>query len=368
VRVVNESLRMITTAAIAEPAAVAKVNPLLRHLPGLALAVGLGAAGLLLAQWAPLQRAQISALTIAIVLGMLVGNSFGTRLPSALAPGVIVAQQKLLRLGVILYGLRLSFGQIAAIGPSGFAIDAVIVVGTLVLASFLGRRVFGLDRDNALLTGIGSAICGAAAVLALERVLKPDPSKVAIAVATVVLFGTLDIVVYPWLYTHLSVLDWGRLHLGMDARHFGLFTGATVHEVAQVIAVGSAIDPATADSAVVVKLTRVMLLVPVLFFFSWRQTRAARAEGKTAASIALPWFALAFVAVSAINSLLTFPPEIKNALLTLDTLLLAAAMAALGLETRIAKLRALGVKPLMLAAVLWLWLLVAGVILIRFSP
>jgi uncharacterized integral membrane protein (TIGR00698 family) len=361
---------MISTAATLPnpPAAVALGNPLLRHLPGLAVAVGLGAAGLLLAQWAPLQHAQISALTIAIVLGMLIGNSFGARLPSVLAPGVIVAQQKLLRLGVILYGLRLSFGQIAAIGPAGLAIDGIMVVGTLALASLLGRRVFGLDRDNALLTGIGSAICGAAAVLALERVLKPDPNKVAIAVATVVLFGTLDIFLYPWLYACLTTPHLSALHLGMDARHFGLFAGATVHEVAQVIAVGSAIDPATADTAVVVKLTRVMLLVPVLFFFGWRQAKAERTNGAGATSIALPWFALAFVAVSAINSLLVFPPAMKNALLTLDTLLLAAAMAALGLETRIAKLRALGPKPLLLAAVLWLWLMVAGVILVRFSP
>ena len=305
---------------------------------------------------APMQRAQISALTIAIVLGMVVGNGFGAQLPAVFAPGVVIAQQKLLRLGVILYGLRLSFGQIAAIGPAGLAIDAIIVVGTLVFASTLGRRLFGLDRDSALLTGVGSAICGAAAVLALERVLKPDPAKVAIAVATVVLFGTLDIFLYPALYPYLH----------MDAAHFGLYTGATVHEVAQVIAVGSAVDPATADSAVVVKLARVMLLVPVLFFFGWRQAKLASSGNGEKTKVPLPWFALAFVAVSAINSVVTFPPAIKGPLLTLDTLLLAAAMAALGLETRVAKLRALGPKPLLLAAVLWLWLIVGGAAMVRF--
>jgi uncharacterized integral membrane protein (TIGR00698 family) len=332
-------------------------NIVQRHLPGLALAVALGVAGLLLALWAPFQRAQISALTIAIVLGMVVGNSFGAQLPAVLSSGVLTAQQKLLRLGVILYGLRISFGQIAAIGPAGLAIDAIVVVVTLALGSFLGRRVFGLDRDSVLLTGVGSAICGAAAVLALERVLKPDPAKVAIAVATVVLFGTLDIFLYPALYPHL----------GMDAAHFGLYTGASVHEVAQVIAVGSAIDPATADSAVVVKLTRVMLLVPVLFFFGWRQAKLAQSESGVKAKVPLPWFALAFVAVSAINSVVTIPAEIKNPLLTLDTLLLAAAMGALGLETRAAKLRALGPKPLLLAALLWLWLIVGGALMVKFA-
>jgi len=116
----------------------------------------------------------------------------------------------------------------------------------------------------------------------------------------------------------------------------------------------------------VVKLTRVMLLVPVLFFFGWRQARLARSESGTKTKIALPWFALAFVAVSAINSVVTFPPEIKGPLLTLDTLLLAAAMAALGLETRVAKLRALGPKPLLLAALLWVWLIIGGALLVRF--
>jgi len=326
-----------------------------RLLPGLALAVALGVAGLLLAQWAPFQRAQISALTCAIVLGMAVGNSFGAQLPASLTPGVIFAQQKLLRLGVILYGLRISFGDIAAIGPAGLAIDVIVVIGTLALGAFIGRRVLGLDRDSALLTSVGSAVCGAAAVLALERVLKPDPAKVAIAVATVVLFGTLDIFLYPTLYAHL----------GMDAAHFGLYTGASVHEVAQVIAAGSAVSPATADSAVVVKLTRVMLLVPVLFFFGWRQVKLARSEAGDASRVPLPWFALAFVAVSAINSFVAIPADIKQPLLTFDTLLLAAAMGALGLETRIAKLRALGPKPLLLAALLWLWLIVGGAAMVR---
>ncbi|MDR2012468.1 MAG: YeiH family protein [Rhodanobacter sp.] len=342
---------LVATLPSAKPAA----GIVQRHLPGLALALALGVAGLLLADWAPLQHAQISSLTIAIVLGMILGNSFGAQLPTAFIPGVLTAQQKLLRLGVILYGLRLSFDQIAAIGPAGLAIDAIVVAATLALATTLGQRLFGLDRDSALLTGAGSAICGAAAVLALERVLKPDPAKTAIAVATVVLFGTLDIFLYPVIYPYLH----------MDAAHFGLYTGATVHEVAQVIAIGSAVDPATADSAVVVKLTRVMLLVPVLFFFGWRQVKFARAQSGAKTKIALPWFALAFVAVSAINSLVTFPPAIKAPLLTLDTLLLAAAMAALGLETRVAKLRALGPKPLLLAALLWLWLIVGAAAMVR---
>lgn len=322
--------------------------------PGLLLALGMGVAGLWLAEQPLLARWQVSALTLAIVLGMILGNAFGARLPAPLAPGVAAAQQKLLRLGVILFGLRISFQQIAAVGPAGLLLDVVIVAGTLWLGTTLGRRVFGLDRDTALLTAGGSAICGAAAVLAMERVVKPDPSKVAIAVATVVLFGTLDIFVYPWLFPHL----------GMDARQYGLFTGATVHEVAQVVAAGSAVSPAAADTAVIVKLTRVMMLVPVLLAISWAAARRG-AAGDGRGRMSIPWFALLFVAVSAVNSAVALPEALKSALLTLDTLALAAAMAALGLETRFARLRALGPRPLLLATVLWAWLMGAGVLLVR---
>lgn len=338
----------------ASPSAVPVARHGLRRLvPGVLLALAIGAAALALTQLAWFQHAQVSALTLAIVIGMVIGNTVGTRLPASIAPGIVTAQRTLLRLGVMLYGLRISFQQIAAIGPEGLLIDLVVVVGVIALASLLGRRVFGIDRQTSLLTGIGSAICGAAAVLALERVLKAEPDKVAIAIATVVLFGTLDIFLYPLLYPYL----------GMTTHQFGLFTGASVHEVAQVVAVGNAIDPTTADTAVIVKLTRVMLLVPVLFVFGWLETRGRVDGGGLRAAI--PWFALGFVAVAAFNSLIAIPPAIRQGLLTFDVLVLATAMAALGLETRWAKLRALGPKPLLLAGVLWLCLIGAGAALVH---
>ena len=322
-------------------------------LPGVLFALAIGAVALGLTQLAWFQRAQVSALTLAIVIGMLIANSVGSRLPASLAPGILTSQRTLLRLGVILYGLRISFQQIAAVGPEGLLIDVIIVVFTLLIAGWVGQRWFGIDRATSLLTGVGSAVCGAAAVLALERVLKPDPGKVAIAIATVVLFGTLDIFLYPLLYPYL----------GMNAHQFGLFTGASVHEVAQVVAVGNAIDPATADIAVIVKLTRVMLLVPVLFVFGWLESRGSVDRGGLRAAI--PWFAIWFVAVAAFNSVVTLPPVLKDGLLTFDVLILATAMAALGLETRWAKIRALGPKPLLLAVVLWFWLMGAASVMVH---
>lgn len=316
------------------------------RFPGFALAAALGLAGVALATVPLLARWQLSALTVAIVLGMLLGNAAGARLPASLAPGIAYSQRDLLRIGVALYGLRISVQQIAAVGPAAIALDLAIVGSTLALGLWIGRRWLGLDRDTALLTACGSAICGAAAVLATERVLRSEPGKVAIAVASVVLFGTLNIFLYPILYPHL----------GLAEHAFGVYAGATVHEVAQVVAVGNAIGPQAADTAVIVKLTRVLLLVPFLLLLGWREARAGGARGR----IVVPWFALAFVGVCVLNSLVALPPALHARLLDLDTFLLATAMAALGLETRFTRLRALGAKPLLLALLLFGWLSVGG--------
>lgn len=319
-------------------------------IPGLATALALALMAIGLAQLPLLARWQLSALTCAIVLGMAIGNVGGERLSPRITPGLHFAQRHLLRAGVVLYGLRLTFQDVIAVGVPGLALDLIVVVSTLLLGTWAGRRWFGLDRDTALLVASGSAICGAAAVLAVERVIRPDASKVAIAVATVVLFGTLNIFLYPLLYPYL----------GLDQAAFGLYTGATVHEVAQVVAIGSTISPETADAAVIVKLTRVLMLVPVLLVLGWRESRVG---GQRA--MVIPWFAFGFLAVVALNSLVTLPAVLKDALLALDVLLLSMAMAALGMETRVARLRALGVRPLLLAAVLFIWLTVGGYLLVR---
>jgi len=321
------------------------------RFPGLVFTLLIGLAGLGLAATPWFQHLQLSALTLAIVIGMLLGNLIGARLPQRLAPGIGFSQRDLLRAGVVLYGLRISFQQIAAVGPGALLLDLTIVASTLTLGVWIGRRWLGLDRDTALLTACGSAICGAAAVLATERLLKPEPSKVAIAVASVVLFGTLNIFLYPEIAAHLA----------MPANGFGIYTGATVHEVAQVVAIGNAVSPAATDTAVIVKLTRVLLLVPFLFILGGWEARKGGARG----AISIPWFALAFVGVCALNSIVTLPDPLRARLLDLDTLLLAMAMGALGLETRFSRLRALGPKPLLLALVLFAWLTIGGYWLTR---
>ena len=148
--------------------------------------------------------AGFSALTLAILLGMVLGNTIYPHIWKSCDGGVLFAKQYLLRLGIILYGFRLTFSQIADVGISGIIIDVLTLSSTFLLACFLGQKVFGLDKHTSWLIGAGSSICGAAAVLATEPVVKAEASKVTVAVATVVIFGTVAIFLYPAIYPLMS--------------------------------------------------------------------------------------------------------------------------------------------------------------------
>lgn len=200
-----------------------------------------------------------------------------------------------------------------------------------------------------MLIGAGSAICGAAAVMAAEPVVRGQAHKVSVAVATVVVFGTLAMFAYPWLYPHL----------GLSEHEFGVFAGSTIHEVAQVVVAGRSVGEAAAATAVIEKMIRVMLLAPFLLFLSvtWRGKDEAHAGG---ARVTIPWFAVLFIAASAMNSLHVLPAALIDALIEIDTVLLAIAMAALGLRTHAGAIRQAGARPLLLATVLFAFLIAGG--------
>src|SRR6202042_812669 len=224
-----------------------------------------------------MQANGISALTLAIVGGMIAGNTIYPRISGLSAPGVTFSKQILLRAGIILFGLRLTFQDIGQVGVVGVMIDAIVLSSTFVLSCWAGTRLFGLNRRTAMLIGAGSSICGAAAVMATEPVVRGRADEVCVAVSTVVAFGTLAIFLYPALY-----------HLNEQLRAFsispfayGIFTGSTVHEVAQVVAAGKAVAESTANTAVITKLVRVMMLAPFLVLLSAYLSRHSQ-EGSAA--------------------------------------------------------------------------------------
>lgn len=321
-------------------------------LPGLFLVGAITAVALWSARVPSVESLGLGSLTLAILGGMIVGNTFYPKLESCASEGVLFAKQHLLRLGIILYGFRLTFSQIAEVGFRGIVTDALTLCTTFALACWLGKALFGLDRESRWLIGAGSSICGAAAILATEPVVKAETSKVTVAVATVVIFGTLGIFLYPLLYP--LVMPW------FTPETFGIYVGSTMHEVAQVVAAGHSVSPETENMAVITKMLRVMMLAPFLIFISMRVRTLSKAGDTRPGKITLPWFALLFIIVALFNSFDLLPHSLVNGIIFIDTLLLTMAMAALGITTHISALKKAGIRPLLLALLLFIWLLVGG--------
>lgn len=319
-------------------------------LLGLGLTLLLALASIWLGQMPAAHTLGLSTLTIAIILGMLLGNTLYPPIGPRVEAGVNFSKAKVLRAGIILYGFRLTWGQLAAVGVHGLVSAALMLTTTFVLAYWVGRRL-GLERETTLLIGAGASICGAAAVLATAPILKAKAEQITVAVATVVVFGTVGIFLYPAMYA------WGIWPF--TGSSYGMYIGSSVHEVAQVVAAGKAISAEIADAAVTTKMIRVMLLAPFLILLSaWWNKNSAEAGGKR--NIQVPWFAVGFIAVALFNSLHLLPQSVVAGLLTLDNLLLTMAMAALGLTTQLGTLKQAGVRPLLLGFGLMLWLVLGG--------
>lgn len=326
-----------------------------RFIPGLALTAALALGSAWLGNQPLMTGSGFGALTLAIIMGIVLGNSLYPHLHSSCDHGVQFAKQKLLRFGIILYGFRLTFQQVMDVGLSGVLIDVIILSSTFIITCFIGRRLLGIDRKTVWLIGAGSSICGAAAVLATAPVVKAESSKVAVAIATVVIFGTAGIFLYPWFWHQFSTFL-----PGISMTQFGIYTGSTMHEVAQVVAAGHAISPETENAAVIAKMLRVMMLAPFLLILSICFSRGSADAASSGRGIIFPWFALIFILVALFNSFHLLPETLVDVINQLDNVLLAMAMAGLGLTTRIKELLKAGMRPFLLGLLVFIWLIVGG--------
>lgn len=330
-------------------------HSMVQFAPGLLLTAAIALATAWLGNLPSVAQLGLGALTLAIIGGIILGNTLYPTVHGQCDAGVQFAKQKLLRLGIILYGFRLTFQQVLDVGVSGVVIDVLMLTSTFTLACWLGRKVLKLDRETAWLIGAGSSICGAAAVLATEPVIKAESSKVAVAVATVVIFGTVAIFLYPVIWHSVS-----PLLPGVSLSEFGIYTGSTMHEVAQVVAAGHAISGETENAAVIAKMLRVMMLAPFLVVIGVMVRRSSPVTDGEKQRITFPWFALAFILVALFNSAHLIPAPAIAVINQLDNVLLAMAMAALGLTTHISQLKRAGLRPLLLGLMLFIWLIVGG--------
>jgi uncharacterized integral membrane protein (TIGR00698 family) len=320
----------------------------------------------------------LSPLVIGIVLGIFYANTLHSKTPTSWEGGITFSGKKILRFAIVFYGFRITFQQIAEVGLEGFMVSLLMLSSTMLLGIFLGIKVFKLDRDTSILTASGASVCGAAAVLATEPVLKSEDYKTAVAVSMVVLFGTISMFLYPVLYATIIEPSTGFLH--MSPSTFGMYVGGTIHEVAQVVAVPASVLNAgedMANTAVIVKMTRVIMIAPMLIVLGLVLGMMAKRSGGEASKmqIVIPWFAVYFIGMAGLNSLihnytLTAPLEIGSMIKSvieninmIDTFLLTMAMTALGMGTRFAKFRGLGLAPIYTAGSMFLWLVVGGFII-----
>ena len=302
----------------------------------------------------------LSSLTLAILFGMILGNTLYPNFSEQLSDGVNFAKGQILRLAIIFYGFKLTLTQVASVGMPAVMTNALVLTSTFLLTYWLGTRWLKVDKQTTLLIGSGASICGAAAVIAAEPVVKAEAHKVTIAVATVVVFGTIAMLLYPFLYQ----LGW--LQPWLNAQQYGIYTGSTIHEVAQVVVAGNAVSTEVGNTAVVTKMIRVMMLAPFLLILSFALTTGSSKNGeklslmKRVQQVKVPWFAFVFILVVLLHTWVPMTASFERSMVMLDDVLLTMAMFALGLTTHLSAIKQAGVKPLILGAMMFAWLIIGG--------
>lgn len=322
-------------------------------MPGLvAAAVGVGLA-LLVNRAVP----ALSPLTACVILGVLVGNLLpaagdaGARAASAIAPGLRFAAKKLLRVGIVLLGLRLAVPDVLGLGWPTLLMVLVLVALTFFGTQLLGRWL-GLSPGTSRLMATGFAICGVSAIAAMDAVTDNEESDVAASVAMVTLFGSLAIVVLPLL----------RVPLGLDEHQYGIWVGASVHDVAQTVAAASVVGASALAVAVVVKLCRVVLLAPMVAGMSLFQRSRRRADDGAGGTPPppVPLFVLGFLAMIALRSTGWLPQGVVDAVQQVETILLAAALLGLGFGVHLPTLVRTGGRVAVLGVLSWVLIAAAA--------
>lgn len=335
VRTMTDQTRPLTFEAETDAWSVLR-----HHLPGLAATLALALVATVVQRLSGI--AALSPLVLAMVLGIAIRNTVG--LGVRLMPGVAFSGKRVLRWAIVLLGFQLTLAQVASIGGRGLFVVVGSLVATFVFTRLMAR-VIGVERGLGELIAAGTSICGASAVVACNTVTRAGEEDVAYAISCVTLFGSLSMVLFPVFA--------GATGMGHEA--YGLWVGAAVHEVAQVVAGAFALGEAAGQAGTVAKLTRVLLLAPVILSLAM-MARGRLQAGETQARVPVPWFAFAFVGVVALNSVIAVPGEVSAGIARGATFLLTVSLGALGLSTDLRKLHARGLRPLALGALAWVFI------------
>jgi len=314
------------TTTVAPSGGLAQIVAL---LPGLAVCFGLAWLAIIIRNATGL--AALNPVVVALVVGIAIRAVAG--MPASLRPGASFAVRPVLRAAIVILGLQVTAGQLLSIGGGALALALAAVALTVPFTMWLGARL-RVEPALAQLIGVGTGICGASAIVAANQVARGKQEDVAYALAIITLCGTTSLIVYPALAPLL----------GLGPRAFGLWAGSSIHEVVQAVGAAAAGGPAAAEVGTITKLARVVLLAPaVLALGHWLR----RGEPVGSVKAPMPWFAFGFLAMVAIASSHLVPPPVIDASRWLVPLMMAAAVAALGLNTDLRALRARGLRPLL---------------------
>ena len=316
----------------------ARPSTLAALVPGLVAAGSVAAAAFAIRSLSLPGLQLMSPLLLAIVIGMTFGNVFG--IADAARPGLAFSLRAPLRIGIALLGLQITFTQIASIGVAGLLILGFAVIGTFVVVVRAGTML-GVDPKLARLIAAGTSICGASAIIAANTVVRDRDEGVAYSLATVTLFGTISMFVYPLVGALLS----------LDELGYGLWVGASVHEVAQVVAAAFAHGQVSGEFGTIAKLARVLMLAPMVVGLGHLLARSEALPGRPAAAVPMPWFVLGFVAMVVLASTGLADDGSRRAVALTAQVLLALALAAVGLETNLRRVVAQGWRPLLLGGI-----------------
>lgn len=323
--------------------------------PGLGVLVLVALASTWIASFAEF----LSPLVVGVVLGALVVNVIS--LPPALLPGARFGARSVLRFGIVLLGVRLSLGDLAGLGASGLLVVAFVVTVTFVGTRWIARRM-GIPDDLGLLVATGYSICGASAIAAMDGVIGAEEEETAYAITLVTLCGTLSIFLLPLLGGPL----------GLEGEMFGAWVGGAVHDVGQVVATASTEGDDAVAAATVVKLTRVVLLAPLVATIAIMRRRAAASAAivdstgsvtgaggaPTVTPPLVPLFVVGFLVAIVIRSTGVLADGVLDSIASVEKIVLTIALVGLGMGVRLGDMRRLGARPLLLGLVSWL--LVAG--------
>lgn len=307
-------------------------------VPGLLSAAAVAAVAVLCARAAPLIGAPVFAIVIGVALRAMLP------LPAALRPGLAFAARTVLQTAIVVSGFTLSLAMVAQTGVGTLPVTLGTIAVALILAPVAGR-LLRLDRMLQTLVGVGTAICGASAIAAVSSVLEPEEAETALAIAIIFFYNIVAVIVFPPI-GH-------ALQLAQNA--FGVWAGTAINDTSSVVAAGYAYGREAGDHATVVKLARASLILPIVAAIALWRARAKRGTGVTVPwRKIIPWFILWFLCAALVNSSGVVPAGWHDAIATAAVFLISVALAAIGLQTELARLLRTGARPLALGFVLWI--------------